>query len=353
LYSATVSQQSMSKLRCLLQYFFECYEIFSPKLENPGISHAAMNVEFIRCVKPTCLPELEASQLPLVPIDVRKEGSIQDAAGILQADFANRFLGGGVLRRGCVQEEISFVVSPELLVSRLISEHLTDHEAMIINGAAQFSAYSGYASSFNFEGRVPEQIISEVEDRNCIRNVSVIAFDAVDFSPNPVDQYDPRWVHREIDKAYAAFAESALSSLKAINAGPIATGNWGCGAFKGNLELKLIIQWLVASYVRRPLVYFTFGNADFCDRIKQFVSNLPTWVQCRDLYKALITCCTEIADRSMRSYESVDRGEVGGDESVDKFLAFEMSKMSDAPIFERVLQLLMEEHNCCETSKKI
>lgn len=29
----------------------------------------------------------------------------------------------------------------------------------------------------------------------------------------------------------------------------IATGNWGCGAFGGDPEIKTIIQWLAASQV--------------------------------------------------------------------------------------------------------
>ena len=29
----------------------------------------------------------------------------------------------------------------------------------------------------------------------------------------------------------------------------VATGNWGCGAFGGDPELKAIIQWLAASQV--------------------------------------------------------------------------------------------------------
>jgi poly(ADP-ribose) glycohydrolase len=39
-----------------------------------------------------------------------------------QADFANKMLGGGVLRRGCVQEEIRFAVCPEMIVGRLFTE---------------------------------------------------------------------------------------------------------------------------------------------------------------------------------------------------------------------------------------
>lgn len=31
----------------------------------------------------------------------------------------------------------------------------------------------------------------------------------------------------------------------------IATGNWGCGAFGGDPEVKTIVQWLAASQVVR------------------------------------------------------------------------------------------------------
>ena len=34
-----------------------------------------------------------------------------DGHGMIQADFANKFLGGGVLNEGCVQEEIRFLIN--------------------------------------------------------------------------------------------------------------------------------------------------------------------------------------------------------------------------------------------------
>ena len=40
----------------------------------------------------------------------------------LQVDFANKFVGGGVLGDGCVQEEIRFLINPELIVTRLFTE---------------------------------------------------------------------------------------------------------------------------------------------------------------------------------------------------------------------------------------
>ena len=42
---------------------------------------------------------------------------------------------------------------------------------------------------------------------------------------------------------------------------PVATGNWGCGVFRGDPELKAVIQWVAASAAGCPvLVYHTFGD---------------------------------------------------------------------------------------------
>ncbi|KAK0180251.1 hypothetical protein PV327_005916 [Microctonus hyperodae] len=43
---------------------------------------------------------------------------------------------------------------------------------------------------------------------------------------------------------------------------PVVTGNWGCGSrLKGDPQLKLVIQWLAASFAGVPrLIYYTCGN---------------------------------------------------------------------------------------------
>lgn len=40
---------------------------------------------------------------PLLPFESLDSGTIENAHGCLQVDFANKFIGGGVLRRGSVQ----------------------------------------------------------------------------------------------------------------------------------------------------------------------------------------------------------------------------------------------------------
>lgn len=64
----------------------------------------------------------------------------------LQVDFACSWIGGGVLDSGLVQEEILFLMNPELIVSRLFTEKLSDTECLIITGERLF-----YLSSFHLQ----------------------------------------------------------------------------------------------------------------------------------------------------------------------------------------------------------
>lgn len=76
------------------------------------------------------------SKVTLVP-----EGGIEDAEMCLQVDFANRFIGGGVIVGGCVQEEIRFAICPELTVSMLFCAFMKDHEVLFLTGAERFCDY--------------------------------------------------------------------------------------------------------------------------------------------------------------------------------------------------------------------
>ncbi|CAK0909070.1 unnamed protein product, partial [Prorocentrum cordatum] len=91
------------------------------------------------------MPEKFWQQLdkPLLAARV-EDGVIEDSDGSLQADFANAYLGGGVLIGGNVQEEIRFSVCPECLVGLLFCERMGPEEAITIVGAQQYSNYSGY-----------------------------------------------------------------------------------------------------------------------------------------------------------------------------------------------------------------
>lgn len=127
-------------------------------------------------------------------LHVTANGTIEDGCGLLQVDFANKFLGGGVLGNGCFQEGIRFVICPELLISRLFTEFLDDNECMIMKGCERFSAYRGYASTFEWTGDFSDNTPIDSSRR---RKCTIVAIDAV---PNPQHQYSERMLKRELNK---------------------------------------------------------------------------------------------------------------------------------------------------------
>ena len=76
----------------------------------------------------------------------------------------HRYVGGGVLGRGAVQEEILFAIAPELVVSCLVCEVLLSREALVIRGADRYSDYSGYASDFRWAGPHRRGTTSAISD---------------------------------------------------------------------------------------------------------------------------------------------------------------------------------------------
>ena len=55
---------------------------------------------------------------------------------------------------------------------------------------------------------------------------------------------------------------SPWHQMRAMLLRPVATGNWGCGAFKGDPQLKSMLQWTATSAAGRPqMIYCTFTNA--------------------------------------------------------------------------------------------
>jgi poly(ADP-ribose) glycohydrolase len=62
-------------------------------------------------------------------------------------------------------------------------------------------------------------------------------------------------IYREITKAYCGF------SFEEVEGRRIVSGNWGCGAFGGHIQLKFMIQWIACTLARRELVYCPFGSS--------------------------------------------------------------------------------------------
>ncbi|XP_026171507.1 poly(ADP-ribose) glycohydrolase isoform X3 [Mastacembelus armatus] len=210
----------------------------------------------------------KSSQTPLTKLHITCQGTIEGGGyGMLQVDFANRFVGGGVTSSGLVQEEIRFLINPELIVSRLFTEALDHNECLIITGTQQYSKYKGYAQTYQWGGSHQDTTPRDGWQRRC---TEIVAIDALQFR-NFLEQFHPERVNRELNKAYCGFARPEEQSQ---NLSAVATGNWGCGVFGGDPHLKAMLQMLAAAEAGRDIVYFTFGDSQLMTDVHKMHSFL-------------------------------------------------------------------------------
>lgn len=315
-------QQSQEhKIKCLVHYF-ERICLCMPK---GFISFERKLLSLKQSGNAVSYPEAafwNKSTIPMCLFEAFTSGFIEDQEQqALEVDFANEYLGGGALHMGCVQEEIRFMINPELIVGMLFMVSMRKNEAIEIIGSERFSCYMGYGSSFRFVG---DYVDKKPFDSTSRRTTRIVAIDALD-CPGKW-QYGVDYLVREINKAYCGFFDQSKykvymknfqeASVSKSNLGQnedftianndhyvsshtsthsqdpvvssgedqsanqhnlalpialetyqenigIATGNWGCGAFGGDPEIKCVVQWLAASQALRQFIhYYTFGITD-------------------------------------------------------------------------------------------
>ncbi|PSS35766.1 Poly(ADP-ribose) glycohydrolase [Actinidia chinensis var. chinensis] len=317
------SEKQENKIKCITHYF----ERICSCMPVGVVSFERKVLPFEHCSPCASYPKADfwsKSFTPLCSIKIYRAGLIEDqSCEALEVDFANKYLGGGALHRGCVQEEIRFMINPELIAGMLFLPSMADNEAIEIVGAERFSNYTGYGSSFRFSG---DNVDRKGLDSLGRRRTRIIAIDAL-CSPGK-KQFGLECLLREINKALCGFFDQSrswqhqrlfqdeelsrtridqdvkgplhgaplttLGTNEEILGGQmirsseekciqhvdhqdqigIATGNWGCGAFGGDPELKATIQWLAASQALRPFIsYYTFGVGalDTLDQVTQWI----------------------------------------------------------------------------------
>ena len=105
-----------------------------------------------------------------------------------------------------------------------------------MTGCERYSNSSGYASTFKYTA---SHIDKTTRDRLSRRQTQLIAMDAIPYYNCPADQYLMSNMTRDLNKAFVAF-DASDETRSAIS-----TGNWGCGAFAGDPQLKFVIQVLI------------------------------------------------------------------------------------------------------------
>ena len=168
----------------------------------------------------------------------------------------------------------------------LICEEMNDDESILITGAEQFTAHTGYGGSFKCKG--PTEDTNSIDERNR-RKVNIVAMDAT-LVDDLTNQFTKPSIIRELNKAYSGFSHTLSDDRPSENKMTmVATGNWGCGAFGGHKHLKMLIQWMAASRVGRPVKYHTFREPELTkELVKVTTALLQQKVTVAQLYKILV-----------------------------------------------------------------
>eukprot|EP01124_Arcella_intermedia_P031831 TRINITY_DN7291_c0_g1_i1.p2 TRINITY_DN7291_c0_g1~~TRINITY_DN7291_c0_g1_i1.p2 ORF type:complete len:440 (-),score=97.78 TRINITY_DN7291_c0_g1_i1:1427-2746(-) len=258
--------------------FIKCLNCYFERIQR------AMPEGFIKIERkvlpPRGYPHLPSSAAPICHVRVTTDSIEGFTSDRLHADFANQFIGGGVLEGGCVQEEILFVIKPECLVSMLICERMEPNEAILITGAEQFSGYSGYGLTMKFSGPHENTIPTFVEDDKVFIKNTLVGIDAIVARRN--DQYE--MIDRDIIKVYAGL----VNENKTEKRENFVTGNWGCGVFGGDKELKTVQQMIACSEAQVDMIYSSFHDEQFKRRLEHFVDQLhKKKYTVGDLYRSL------------------------------------------------------------------
>uniref|UniRef100_A0A1J3IXG8 poly(ADP-ribose) glycohydrolase n=1 Tax=Noccaea caerulescens TaxID=107243 RepID=A0A1J3IXG8_NOCCA len=321
-----------NKIRCLIHY----YERICRCMPTGFVSfeRKVLSLEY----NPHCVSYPKAdywakSRTPLCSVEIHTSGAIEDQRGeALEVDFADEYFGGLTLSYDTLQEEIRFVINPELIAGMFFLPRMDANEAIEIVGVERFSRYTGYGPSFQYAGDYTDKKELDTFRR---RKTRVIAIDAM---PNPGStQYKPDALLREANKAFSGYlhqckyqidSDSNYTRPEASSSRPnplpsataskvvessqrwcidheekigVATGNWGCGVFGGDPELKIMLQWLAISQSGRPFMsYYTFG-LQALQNVNQVIEKVGLQeLSVGDLWRKLVEYSAERLSRRTR-----------------------------------------------------
>jgi len=275
-------RKSMAKIECIFTYFEKFFD---------GSSEG--KVIFERSVLEGHHSETEWEQCEeiLTKAEIKAQGSTEDTRDALQVIFSDKNLGGQNqnLEMAIGQQQIMSFMHPELILSILFCEEMQQEEAIRIYGARRISKCESERGTkcFSYEERGDFRFFGAYKEESVIEREHVI-MDAEKYHyKQAASQFHEKYVLREVNKAYAGFQTENENRRK------VATGNWGGGAFKGNRQLKFMIQWLAASRAGRGIVFYLFDDtknfdAESVKRILHYYEGKEVGELFTDLRKAML-----------------------------------------------------------------
>lgn len=185
-------------------------------------------------------------------------------------DFANRHVGGGVMRHGFTQEEMLFCELPEALCAMELAQPLGRGEALHMFHLAQHTI---------LDVDRDKNVTIETLDRPILRHVLV--YDGLNYSAR--GRNDP-WsvdnLHTDLHKILAAFHVPACKDYVLLG------GNWGAGVFRPPdnvmpftwwLETRWLLQVLGAAANDQGLLVLTFFDVKYQASLDKLVDVLERY----------------------------------------------------------------------------
>lgn len=165
---------------------------------------------------------------------------VGDGDGQAVVISANRVVGFG---QSATQEEVHVGISPEACPIVLFTPPLGDEQVLKVRGAQ---------AMVNVVGKGRDIIVGSMLDPPQGGDATwkfrtMLFMDALELdlvNDGRLADLDPGNMEREIAKAYTAFSSSLDGTISEIKTGP-----WGCGAFRGDPEVKMLLLWLASSMV--------------------------------------------------------------------------------------------------------
>ena len=180
-------------------------------------------------------------------------------------------------------------------------EVMSDNDAIRIDNLIQYSNYSGYAHSFKFKESAinNNDHINNMNNINNIKTYKIIAIDASVQYNKYEEIIEKDYIKRDIHKAFVGFNLVNFEDEKNEEKKSIATGNWGCGAFNGDHELKFLQQWIAASFAGiKILDYYCYG----ADEMNYILKNLK---EIKNKYKMAYKLFEDLINKKLFNFNVV------------------------------------------------
>ena len=239
------------------------------------ISNGQKNKNLLKITKEVFLNQKDEISLNYLKEKIKIHlDSITDQKNNIITDFANKYLGGGCMKLGSVQEEILLLICPEILVARAFVKVMNHIQSISISGFEIISKSKGYGSSLQYD---TYNIDDTPYNNNSFQSLT-IAVDAIPFYSNNINQFNPIFIIRELIKFCTGLQGNNKDKL-GFKFDFCSTGKWGCGAFGGDVCMKFLIQFIACLFHDVGFNFSCFNDNSNKKMFEKFIKDLIVIVE--------------------------------------------------------------------------